>query len=104
MVPVEAALARPSALPRRRHERDEHDEELAGQDPLGGHARRAEVGQPPGVAEAPLDGIPVVAGRQRPEGPRNLVGEQGEASRAGRGRRDRAVPRVPATSAGRPNA
>lgn len=101
MVPVEAAPARPPAQPRRRHERDEG---IAGQGPLGGHARRAEAEQPPGAAEAPFDGVPVVAGRQRPEGPRDLVGEQGEASRAGRGRRDGAVPRAPATSAGRPSA
>ena len=104
VAPVEAAPAHPPAQPRRRRERDEHDEGLAGQGPLGGHARRAEVGQPPGAAEAPLDGVPVMAGRQCPEGPRDLVGKQGEVSRAGRDHRDRAVPRAPATSAGRPSA
>ena len=57
--------ARPPALPRRWYERDKHDKGLADQGPLGGHARRAEVGQPPGAAEAPLDCVPVVAGRQR---------------------------------------
>ena len=76
VVPVEAALVHPPAQPRRRHERDEHDEGLASQGPLGGHARRAEAGQPPGVAEAPLDGVPVVVGRQRLEGPHGLVREQ----------------------------
>lgn len=63
------APARPPAQPRRRHERDEHDEGPAGRGPLGGRARRAEAGRPPGVAEALLDGVPVVAGYQRPEGP-----------------------------------
>ena len=62
---VEVAPVRPPALPRRWYERDKHDKGLADQGPLGGHARRAEVGQPPGAAEAPLDCVPVVAGRQR---------------------------------------
>ena len=57
VVPVEAALVHPPALPCRRHERDE---ELAGQGPLGRHVRRAEVEQPPGVAEALLNGVLVV--------------------------------------------
>ena len=60
VVPVEATLVHPPALPCRRYERDEHDEELAGQGPLGGHARRAEVEQPLGVAEALLDSVLVV--------------------------------------------
>ena len=92
VVPVEAAPARPPAQPRRRRERDERDEGLAGQGPLGGRARRAEAGQPLDVAEALLDGVLVVAGRQRLEGPHDLVRERGEVSRAGRGRRDGAVP------------
>ena len=57
--------ARPPALPRRWYERDKHDKGLADQGSLGGHARRAETGQPPGAAEAPLDCVPVAAGRQR---------------------------------------
>ena len=69
MASVEVAPVRPPALPRRRHERDKHDKGLAGQGPLGGYVRRAEVGQSPGAAEAPLDCVPVVAGRQRLAGP-----------------------------------
>ena len=65
MASVEVAPVRPPALPHRWYERDKHDKGLADQGPLDGHARRAETGQPPGAAEAPLDCVPVVAGRQR---------------------------------------
>ena len=50
-------------------ERDERHEQLSRERPFGGHARRAEAGQGPGIAEPPLDGASITAGGKRLEGP-----------------------------------